>query len=1056
MKNRSFLFLVVLIVLFSVSFASAARESDFVKINIGDREVFTHKDIVDNRFLLATDKIFYGSKEGKVFIEVFVSDKLGSGEYKLGLETRNRGVTIKSIRIGDQPKQNLFLGRGKSYTHPTLIDLNSTVKKIVVEIDFDPSLIGIREEIDLVLYDSSDNELVRDDPFISGFGFRQQFIMNTNGIGLSGDITNDRTILIHIPSTNTDFWTNHSFTDSNGMEFAQSDETTLLNWDPEGFDATLDDANIWVNYVETFESTSFDSNGWMYYGGADTDNSDGTAAYPSDLNAVYHSSDASGGTVDSTVNAVNMTEVSTPTYGVDGQIDAAVDYGTGDYQKTSNKFVGNIGSITGWFNFDNNTTNQAILGAGDEGSAEFISLQLSSDGFIETQNTINVTDTIHGTTPIAPNEWHYVAVTSNGSTYVLYLDGVSETLVVEDGTNSGDWFGDSTAIDNSTIGAVERSGVIADADGTIDEVKVYTSTLTADEILLLFNSENDSLITFGAQESGFSADFSFLVTPPALDPGMGINSVNIDLNDTSTIGSLIVQDFNYFIDGVRFFTSTVDGNTTRVQTTAGDFNISFLIKATTGEVSQRDQTITVGTVVQNLDINFTLNPFDLNTADVNFGVTFSGTAIAFNWGFPGDENQLTRDIQKTFSTNARQEVCVTVTGSGDANSTLCEFFNIGRVLTKIPLDITDVSSLLTPFNVSASQLPSQTFNNLSLDVNILFFTQSTSFNSTIFVDANTDFFSTSRVFLFDNNNLFFEFQPILTPQAGNLESIITTLSNGTQRKTITDIRIESRTDVNGSLTLVESKFSDITGTAAFHFDIGKTYELSFFDTSGNLIFSGQLIPKSTDITLFAFLQEARLDVTPTLVGNVIIQWFPSTGNLKPVDGNVTVTQLLSSFNITMGDINVIVTSINDSNVIYSQVFSVNATDVNLTYDINVSSITSRQDLLGIRLDIFDVNGFLIQQAQSSRYTLFATDVIDGAELVRTGLGVVLSVFLAIVISFAIISFITLGSIGEDLNFIGIGAFLLTGIFVMLGFIAFNTWAFATLLSIGLMFLGRTK
>ncbi len=392
----------------------------------------------------------------------------------------------------------------------------------------------------------------------------------------------------------------------------------------------------------------------------------------------------------------------------------------------------------------------------------------------------------------------------------------------------------------------------------------------------------------------------------------------------------------------------------------------------------------------------------------------------------------------------------------DEVSDVTRDYNGTVVTVNIPVNILDTSQNLTPFSIDVGGLAALSFSGLVANTSFLIFNDTTDFY-TVAVDQNSDFFGTTFLVKTLGGEPTLTLQPFLVPVTNNLESIISTLSNGTQRRTITGIRIESRTDVNGTLTLVESKFSDITGTAAFHFEIGRRYELSFFDTVGRLIFTGVLFPKSTDTTIFAFLQEARLDVTPTLVGNIIIEWIPSSGNLKPdADGNVTVTQILNSFNITMGDVNVIISSGTDANVISSQLFTVNATDANLTYQIDVNGITSPQNLLGIRLDIFDVNGVLIQSAQSSKYTLFATDIIDGADLVRTGLGFVLSVFVAVLISFIVIAFISNASIGEDLNFIGIAAFLLTGVFVMLGFIAFDTWAFATLLSISLMLLGRTK
>ena len=656
------IFILLFLVLFSIPLVSGTTESDFVKISVDGREAYTHKDIVDNRFLLATDKIFYGSNAGQVFMDVFVSDRVSSGQYKIGIETRTKEVTIKSIQINGEERQTIISSRRTSYTYPNLIDVNSGVRIITIELEFDPLEIGLREEIDIILYDSIDRELVRNDPFLSGFGFRQQITLNTSGIGLGGDVTSDETIWINVPTSNTDFWSNHSFTDANGMDFTQSDEVTTLNWDVEGFDATLDDANIWVEYPETFFSAT-NSILFMYYQGANTDNSDGGAAYPSDYNAVYHSADASGGIVDSTSNAVDMTAVNTPTFGVDGQIDAAVDYqaADNDYQKTSNKFVGTSGSISAWINFDVNTSNGSIFAAADEGGSDFLSFQLSSDSLIEIQNTVSTADTIHGDTNIGVDEWHHVVVTSNGSTYVLYLDGVAETLVVEEGSNNGFWFGDDGGVfDNSTVGAIERSTIITEADGTIDEIKIFTSTLSADEVLLLYNSEINNLVSFGAQETGitltlnnpnggenfvaqtiFQIDFN--VTVP------DSNSFLLDLNLTGAntdvgTGTVVLNDINS-LSGAFTCASTdlsVSTNCTydwNVNNDTGTHYISIKVDDGLGKTN-----------FDASDNNFTISipSLSLTVFDENSTNTISGAIIDFNSG--------------TYTTDGSGQITIPLTG----------------------------------------------------------------------------------------------------------------------------------------------------------------------------------------------------------------------------------------------------------------------------------------------------------------------------------------------------------------------------------------------------------
>ncbi len=72
----------------------------------------------------------------------------------------------------------------------------------------------------------------------------------------------------------------------------------------------------------------------------------------------------------------------------------------------------------------------------------------------------------------------------------MYINGVSVGLTVLLGSNSGDWFADSstTARDNVSAGAiVDSDGVTIDYTGDIDDVRVYNYPMTSAQIKAAMN-----------------------------------------------------------------------------------------------------------------------------------------------------------------------------------------------------------------------------------------------------------------------------------------------------------------------------------------------------------------------------------------------------------------------------------------------------------------------------------------------------------------------------------------------------------------------------------------
>src|SRR3989339_722281 len=113
---------------------------------------------------------------------------------------------------------------------------------------------------------------------------------------------------------------------------------------------------------------------------------------------------------------------------------------------------------------------------------------------------------IRGTTQLEENKFYHVALVSNGSSWIIYLNGNEENLVVNNGTNSGNWISDVNHTNHQTlIGNL--------LDGNIDEVKIYPYARTADQIKQDYaagfagvKSNSGVAVSFGSQSDKWMSD----------------------------------------------------------------------------------------------------------------------------------------------------------------------------------------------------------------------------------------------------------------------------------------------------------------------------------------------------------------------------------------------------------------------------------------------------------------------------------------------------------------------------------------------------------------------
>jgi len=150
------------------------------------------------------------------------------------------------------------------------------------------------------------------------------------------------------------------------------------------------------------------------------------------------------------------------------------------------------GTISAWIKTSASGSSQTILNTSDA-TVDNKWLNLRVDGstghlrFVANNGGTNSITT--GSTDINTGSWVHVAVTCNSSAYSLYVNGSAETLT--NNNNDGTWFGDFS-LTNLSIGRQIRAITFGLAfNGNIDELAIWDSALTADQIANIYKGESN-------------------------------------------------------------------------------------------------------------------------------------------------------------------------------------------------------------------------------------------------------------------------------------------------------------------------------------------------------------------------------------------------------------------------------------------------------------------------------------------------------------------------------------------------------------------------------------
>ncbi|WP_417290114.1 LamG-like jellyroll fold domain-containing protein [Corallibacter sp.] len=147
-------------------------------------------------------------------------------------------------------------------------------------------------------------------------------------------------------------------------------------------------------------------------------------------------------------------------------------------------------TISAWVNANTNSNNTSILSKRNAAYTEGYDFKITSTGKFQVswKRASGSMQSITSNTTIPKNQWHQLAVIYNGTRAFLYIDGILDNeanLSAPEDTNQSFY-----------IAAADKNTPQAFFHGNIDEVRVWNTTLTLDQLHYIMNQEIEENSTF--------------------------------------------------------------------------------------------------------------------------------------------------------------------------------------------------------------------------------------------------------------------------------------------------------------------------------------------------------------------------------------------------------------------------------------------------------------------------------------------------------------------------------------------------------------------------------
>ncbi len=304
-------------------------------------------------------------------------------------------------------------------------------------------------------------------------------------------------------------------TQTNGQDlrFVDADGTTLLSHEIENYDESGSEY-VWVKIPQI--NTGSADYIWMYYGNAGaSDGQDGTNVWDSNYRIVHHLKESGSPYQDSTSNNMDGSEATNPPVAYSsGKVAGGQDFdpaGSGDFYNVSspNLPTGDF-TYSVWSYADTSTGLQSVMSANVTGDQYEFGMTIDTTFDEWTNHTYR----FNNGGAITTASWQYYTFTRSGSNLTIYVNGASANTSTDTGAaftfNCGGNY--KLTVGDSYWGCtVDNNNKL---DGKLDEIRVSATARSADWIEAEYLSMNDSMNSFGSEETSAAtlSDFPVLVS----------------------------------------------------------------------------------------------------------------------------------------------------------------------------------------------------------------------------------------------------------------------------------------------------------------------------------------------------------------------------------------------------------------------------------------------------------------------------------------------------------------------------------------------------------------